>query len=908
MSFLRKLLLVSLLIGPALLTKAGVVINEVFYKAPNDAAPLQYVELWNFGQSPVSIEGWKLKQGVKFTFPAKIELKPYGFIIVANNPESFKKVYSMEAVGPFTGKLSDEETISLEDNSGKVIDKVSYKTGDGWPMAADGFSASLERISPNSPALTSQNWASSKWAIGAMAGGSPGKTNHTFEATLIPRLNSASLEPKVSPPGSEITLSATVPPTANVKQVTAYYREVKTGIEAPEKTLALVGKDLKYSGTIKPPTSGIYRVRFKLETKEGQESWYPGVNEPHPALSFAITEIPKPGKISSSFVYSIGTNDLARMKKGAGRYGYNEDDQTRWKMINEVMAGVPIFDLWSRLLGVASFSMKDIEKLKPLFQKEFANQKSRINKIADADDLESIQGDLANESEKARKDFKAELQKATSPEFFKVVDARLSRTNVSGLDSSVEGILDQAVEVGFPLWVVTTEVDSKDEQLEKHKALVEVALAKRDKMREPIKNAVQGKGDWGALREESNAFAADFKSRMNGSLSDAEQETVKKGMEKRLFAGLQPRPVKVVAEARPNSAFLYFETNGVAELFDYVQIVPRAAGYKVHFTKLQPFHGMSTINVIFESDDRYVLAEPLAFDLYHLLNVPGCLTDFTRITVNGKLLGYHLIIEQPNHSFLRRNGLKQKGNLYKATWMGQGVAGTHEKKTNPQDGYKDLEELVKDLEATKTKPAEQWALIKARFDVPEMAKYYAVNTVLSHWDGFFNNYYLFHDIGGTGKWSMFAWDQDKTWGEYDGKPREAVWSSMPLTFGMEGDLPPNAKKDYKPDPGQIGAEGASWWRPGGYISRPLLANPEFRKVYLKEVKAIAEKEYTEETFKPIMARYRDLLLDEVKIRATALGQKPEDAVKLLDANLDSLMNHLVARRKWLLEQPEIKAL
>jgi hypothetical protein len=496
MSILRKFLGLSILSGLASSACAEVVINEIFYKAPNDAVPVQYVEVWNFSQTPVSLDGWKLKQGVKFTFPSKTELQPYGFVVIANNPDAFKKAYSQTALGPFTGKLSDTETISLEDTAGKIVDKVSYRVARGWPVAADGFSASLERISPNSPALTSENWASSKWAIGSTPGGSPGKTNGTFEAVLVPRLSDVELEPKIIKPNGQVTLTAKVPATVNVKQITAFFREVKTGVEGPETAIALGSKDGNYSGTIKPSGSGIYRVRFKLETAEGQQSWSPGPNEPHPALSFAVWEAPALGKISTSFAVSVGTNDFARMKKGAGRYGYNEDDQTRWRMANEIMTGVPIFELWTRMLGSASFNMKDLEKLKPVFQKEFANQKTRLSKVVEAEDMEALQSLLPGETEKAKKTFRDELKKVASPEQFKLADARLSKLNAQGIDGNVESILDQAVEVGLPLWVATTEIDAKDEQLEKHIALVKVSLAKRDKMREPIKNAVQGKGDW----------------------------------------------------------------------------------------------------------------------------------------------------------------------------------------------------------------------------------------------------------------------------------------------------------------------------------------------------------------------------------------------------------------------------
>ncbi len=103
--------------------------------------------------------------------------------------------------------------------------------------------------------------------------------------------------------------------------------------------------------------------------------------------------------------------------------------------------------------------------------------------------------------------------------------------------------------------------------------------------------------------------------------------------------------------------------------------------------------------------------------------------------------------------------------------------------------------------------------------------------LLSDWDGFFNNYWLYHDIKGTGKWTFYPWDEDKTWGEYDGW-EEAVLFNMPLTFGAEGDHPPGEASGRPSTSYGFG----HWWRAGGYVSRPLLANPTFRKHFLARVR------------------------------------------------------------------------
>jgi hypothetical protein len=345
---------------------------------------------------------------------------------------------------------------------------------------------------------------------------------------------------------------------------------------------------------------------------------------------------------------------------------------------------------------------------------------------------------------------------------------------------------------------------------------------------------------------------------------------------------------------------------GQPRLYDFVDIPERNGGWKVHFGHGQSLHGMTSINLIFEMSDRWLLSEPLAYELHRRAGLAACLTDYVRLFIDGEPLGYHLLIEQPNRAFFRRNGLRDDGNLYKATWMGEGVVGTHEKKTNPQTGHADLVELVKQLEKSKTNPEEQWNLIKREFDVEEVISHYAVRALISDWDGYFNNYYLYHDINGSKKWTFYPWDEDKTWGDYDGGENHPLYN-MPLTLGSEGDRPPDWKGSSPPQ-GFMGPMGEnSWWRPGGPVSKPLLANPPFRKLFLARVKELLSTEFNEERLFPLMEQYRDRLKEDVQYRAGIHHEKADSALRRHEANIQSLKDFVIRRRQWLLEQPEIKS-
>src|SRR5262245_29111789 len=131
-------------------------------------------------------------------------------------------------------------------------------------------------------------------------------------------------------------------------------------------------------------------------------------------------------------------------------------------------------------------------------------------------------------------------------------------------------------------------------------------------------------------------------------------------------------------QVRGDAAFVLIEPQSrEPKLFDFVEIPERSGGWKVHLGKDQPWNGLPVSDLIFEASDRWLLSEPLAYDLYRRAGVAACRTDFMRLTVDGQPAAYYLLIEQVNKAFLRHNGLRDDGNLYKANWVGNGLVGQH---------------------------------------------------------------------------------------------------------------------------------------------------------------------------------------------------------------------------------------
>src|SRR5438067_2942774 len=99
-------LLILCLCGSA---RAGVVINEILYHAPNDLDDVQFIELHNTGDEVVGLAGWKLARGVSYQFPANAKIEANGYLVVCKNLPAFKKAYGADAAGQFSGTLSHSQ-------------------------------------------------------------------------------------------------------------------------------------------------------------------------------------------------------------------------------------------------------------------------------------------------------------------------------------------------------------------------------------------------------------------------------------------------------------------------------------------------------------------------------------------------------------------------------------------------------------------------------------------------------------------------------------------------------------------------------------------------------------------------------------------------------------------------------
>jgi len=148
------------------------VINEIHFEPPDKTLPEEFIELYNPADTAVDLSGWYFSRGMSYVFPEGVVLPAKGYLIIAEDPEAFERRFGSPApvLGPYVGRLANEgEEVVLRDQDGFLVDRVDYKVGFPWPIAAAGKGSSLELVNPHSDNSLGGSWRSS----GTLSTGEP---------------------------------------------------------------------------------------------------------------------------------------------------------------------------------------------------------------------------------------------------------------------------------------------------------------------------------------------------------------------------------------------------------------------------------------------------------------------------------------------------------------------------------------------------------------------------------------------------------------------------------------------------------------------------------------------------------------------------------------------------------------
>ena len=112
--------------------------SGIYYNPLNDDSKPEFLTLYNPGQQPIDLSGYKITEGIKFTFPD-------GTILQAGESYLLSKKAGVSLIGARpgnsakweSGSLANEgEPLKLENKYGMVVDYVDFKAESPWPLMA----------------------------------------------------------------------------------------------------------------------------------------------------------------------------------------------------------------------------------------------------------------------------------------------------------------------------------------------------------------------------------------------------------------------------------------------------------------------------------------------------------------------------------------------------------------------------------------------------------------------------------------------------------------------------------------------------------------------------------------------------------------------------------------------------
>ncbi|MBC7884639.1 MAG: lamin tail domain-containing protein [Saprospiraceae bacterium] len=185
------------------------VITELSYNPPEaNTDSLEYLEIYNAGDSPLNLKKYRFSQGIEFTFP-DTTINAGQYITLSVKAASFLTAYGFQTMQWTTGALNNGgEVIALVDSLGAPVISVDLKDVAPWPTALDGTDGngkSIEICNPLADPNNGGNWKVSVNDLGFQINGkqvfgTPGAENTipacAQEPDVIVELSSNTFNPQ----------------------------------------------------------------------------------------------------------------------------------------------------------------------------------------------------------------------------------------------------------------------------------------------------------------------------------------------------------------------------------------------------------------------------------------------------------------------------------------------------------------------------------------------------------------------------------------------------------------------------------------------------------------------------------------------------------------------------------------
>ncbi|MBO6587383.1 MAG: CotH kinase family protein [Gracilimonas sp.] len=154
-----------------------VVINEINYNSAEDFDPEDWIEFYNNTESNIDLGGWYFSDSDDehiYTFADGTIVESGGFLVLTRDSTLFTSLFP--EVNNYVGDLDfgfagSGELVRLFNNTGDIVDQLTYSDDPPWPAEADGEGATLSLTHPRLDNSKAENWAAS------VGHGTPGAEN-----------------------------------------------------------------------------------------------------------------------------------------------------------------------------------------------------------------------------------------------------------------------------------------------------------------------------------------------------------------------------------------------------------------------------------------------------------------------------------------------------------------------------------------------------------------------------------------------------------------------------------------------------------------------------------------------------------------------------------------------------------
>jgi len=877
-----------------------VVINEIMYHPPKSYKDAEYVELYNCGNELIDISNWKFSDGSEYTFPDNTQMEPDEYIIIGKNKKILNKIYTIDVRVFEYKKLSlsnSGECITVLDTMNSAVDSVTYSDSDKWYLSPDGYSASLEKIYPTGDSNNPQYWSPSKLSKSYInPAGSPGLKNHNYTRVKPPLFNSVKHIPESVSLENPVQIELSLESNSSITKVLLHYSIFQQGSLAGKNEISMSynKNNALYEATI-PAVDKQSLIRYNIEVHSNDNIYYnPSPDDLCPAYSLYVNNF-NDSDIPQGLIIGVDTPGLNALQRAQYDKSYGISSLAKKKrrnMVNELYSIPEIEDVWIYLSSLNSYNSSLFKQIHSEITKLHSKRISIIESVKNENSSDFSKLEL-NKIKEELDTLKKRYLSLDELQYFEDTVLRYRQSQMHSIVKQYGNL--------FGSWLyISTQLSLADEQLSKLHSVTIKYFSDFISISNTCFYSMYSDDKSIIIWEYYNAIEKLHKKYVKEcKIIVPDQQYIKYS---RWLAknNVLHRDNPITNSNNFNYAFVYYDPQNKRTLvYDWVRVRERRGGYKVAFHKNNPLNmynpekqkheAVSKLNLLCEFSPVFQITEPLAYSLYRECGVPAPLTEHIRLTIDNEPLGLHLMVEQVNKSFLRRNNRYDNGKLYKVDWFDQS--------NNKRRDYLTLAEQLSN--SNKVSSKEEWEFIKSNFNIDEIINYYAVSLCIENWDGFYNNFYICKNKE-TGKRELYPWDNDSCWGKSPKNQTDTFFYDMPLTYGMRGDVPPGMT-GFNEDFLQVWGRPdlPDWWRPGGDISGYILANKFVRKQLIKRINTILRTKFTKKNLYPIIDRYVMQLEKEILIRAEYTGDNPTLVSNEFNQSIDSIKQFIKMRKRYL---------